>query len=952
MCTDRRRIPGLLACVAAILLSAPAAAYQVTAITPWTTGATGPSRATAGTDRLLVFTAAMEGNANRTITSARYGGRTLTQVITEGANSSGVYARTYIFYLTDAQIAAATSDTFSVTWSGSTVEVHYAARMYQFVDQTDPIRDSDKRYTNSSTPNPIVTPDLTVNADDQVVAAVICGNARSYSWNNGFTEGTDHAGSTSQHSTADRSISADGSAAASATNAGPNRQALVAAVLAHNVSDPKMFYVRPDGDNANSGLGPGAGQAWASLYAATRNAAVTPNSIIHVMPGTYTEGIDPTIDGQPGYPIKIIGDVDGSVFGVAGTVLFDVPAGVEGLKLDGDEYFEVYNLTVAGSAERTVNVNDAGTCVLDRCEFYGSSSDDGVRVDGTVDLTIRNCLIHNNADEGIDLASANATVQIHNCTIANNGRDNVKQRQGSLSMYNCILYGAGQDGFDYDSGSITGGYCIIYGSGGANLSGVPASGTVYQVDPQFADEANDDYTLLSTSPAIDAGVTIAGVTEDFRGFSRPMGGGYEIGAHEYPLLGWWKLNDGGGTTAADSSGADLSGDVYGSLDWQTHCGGETDSLRFNGSSDYVEIAGGAATDLSQGFTFAMWLKNADPAANAVPIGKANQMLVLLAPTNLVYLVAYRPSGDAVAVGTLDTAIPGFDPTQWHHYAGSYNPESGALKLYVDGAVVASNAASADTITSDQGSLFLGRFWTGGYYFNGEIRGVRLYGTPLTDAEIAAMAALLAYWKLDETSGNTAVDSGPHGYHAALTGNPSWESNGKVGGALAFDGSGDYATTGENLLSDLGAFTIAAWIKPNVMSGSRIAIAGQNDCLEFGLMSPTSLQFWSPVTSTTSADFTGYHQKWTHVAAVGNGATVQLYINGQVVATDYDNVTSYGSSSYPVNIGAGVWDAGGNDFTGEIDDVRMYSRALCQDEINGLATMGKNGLRILKWVEVQ
>jgi hypothetical protein len=52
----------------------------------------------------------------------------------------------------------------------------------------------------------------------------------------------------------------------------------------------------------------------------------------------------------------------------------------------------------------------------------------------------------------------------------------------------------------------------------------------------FVDIGADDYHLDADSPAVDAGVSLADVTEDLDGQARPAGAGYDIGAYEFSLL--------------------------------------------------------------------------------------------------------------------------------------------------------------------------------------------------------------------------------------------------------------------------------------------------------------------------------------------------------------------------------------------------------------------------------
>ena len=48
----------------------------------------------------------------------------------------------------------------------------------------------------------------------------------------------------------------------------------------------------------------------------------------------------------------------------------------------------------------------------------------------------------------------------------------------------------------------------------------------------FENPSGDDYSLASSSPAIDAGETLADVPTDILGVVRPQGAGFDIGAYE------------------------------------------------------------------------------------------------------------------------------------------------------------------------------------------------------------------------------------------------------------------------------------------------------------------------------------------------------------------------------------------------------------------------------------
>src|SRR5205814_7946135 len=86
------------------------------------------------------------------------------------------------------------------------------------------------------------------------------------------------------------------------------------------------------------------------------------------------------------------------------------------------------------------------------------------------------------------------------------------------------------------------------------------------------------------------------------------------------LVGWWKLDDGTGTTALDSSGYGDNGTLSNGPAWTS--GPLVGSLSFDGLNDYVScpIASIYDFDATNNFTIAMWI-NADPsqpASNGFP----------------------------------------------------------------------------------------------------------------------------------------------------------------------------------------------------------------------------------------------------------------------------------------------------------------------------------------------
>jgi hypothetical protein len=218
--------PNRQAIVAATLSPVPTAVARVGS---WTTGLS--HTASAGTDRLLVFVVGYENGADPGVSAVSYGGQSLTRVAGAVAGTS-FYGRVELWYLKEAGILAASGATFSVTWGGSTPsDPMYAAATFEGVSQCNPIGDSSTAFTNSSTPNPITT-SVSVANGSMAVSGAISGNSGSYTWNNGWTEGSDQtSGATTTMSSAEHAATGPGTDTASATHSGPNRQAIVAAAL-------------------------------------------------------------------------------------------------------------------------------------------------------------------------------------------------------------------------------------------------------------------------------------------------------------------------------------------------------------------------------------------------------------------------------------------------------------------------------------------------------------------------------------------------------------------------------------------------------------------------------------------------------------------------------------------------------------------------------------------------
>ncbi|MDB6034785.1 MAG: hypothetical protein JWM16_5123, partial [Verrucomicrobiales bacterium] len=215
-------------------------------------------------------------------------------------------------------------------------------------------------------------------------------------------------------------------------------------------------------------------------------------------------------------------------------------------------------------------------------------------------------------------------------------------------------------------------------------------------------------------------------------------------------------------------------------------------------------------------------------------------------------------------------------------------------------------------------------------------------------------APVGYWRLNESAGTTAVNSGSGAnlngtYTSATVGTAGprppllngFEANNN---APTFNGSSGFVVVNNSLLSGRSAFTVGGWVNPAVTPGSRIGLFGQNDCVEFGFISGTTIELWTPGGGSIQVAYPFPMNTWHHVVAVANGQNLRIFLDGNLVGTGGVATANYGSSGDPFRIGGGgIQDVSGNFFNGQIDEVVVYHRALDPTEILSLYKAGTNAV---------
>lgn len=226
--------------------------------------------------------------------------------------------------------------------------------------------------------------------------------------------------------------------------------------------------------------------------------------------------------------------------------------------------------------------------------------------------------------------------------------------------------------------------------------------------------------------------------------------------------------------------------------------------------------------------------------------------------------------------------------------------------------------------------------------------------------ITTNPGLVGYWKMDDGGGAVARDLSGWGNGANLLGGVT-STPGIKGYAVNFDGSTGYGSVSDQAALDATtSLTLSAWIKPQAQGAQDIisrATVGGVDGYSLSLnptnaaIKPGSVYMHFNEASSGSTyrvdSITRYPTDgitWMHVAATYDGTAMRMYING------VEEASTLGPPSIAANllaVGLGAQGNGARKFRGQMDEVRIYRRALTAEEIGDLARVPQTNLQITK-----
>ena len=270
--------------------------------------------------------------------------------------------------------------------------------------------------------------------------------------------------------------------------------------------------------------------------------------------------------------------------------------------------------------------------------------------------------------------------------------------------------------------------------------------------------------------------------------------------------------------------------------------------------------------------------------------------------------------------------------------------SGEVKFYVNGSLVGSGTTMSSAPNTNAIPLYIGQqgFSTLEYYFPGYISNLRLVNgvavytgnfTPPTSALTATQSAGTNISAITGTQtslltcqSNRFRDASTNNFTITVNGSPSVQAFSPFnptsswsavtnGGSGYFDGTEDYLTT--TITGGLGSgdFTMECWVYKVSLTNVNNSLMDFAPGLVLGYTSTTVYLYYGSMLINPTV--TVPLNSWFHVAAVKNGGTLTLYVNGSSIGT-YSDSNNYSDQ----NLYIGRDKDGNNDINAYVSNARI------------------------------
>ncbi|HEY5220564.1 MAG TPA: LamG-like jellyroll fold domain-containing protein [Candidatus Paceibacterota bacterium] len=210
----------------------------------------------------------------------------------------------------------------------------------------------------------------------------------------------------------------------------------------------------------------------------------------------------------------------------------------------------------------------------------------------------------------------------------------------------------------------------------------------------------------------------------------------------------------------------------------------------------------------------------------------------------------------------------------------------------------------------------------------------------TNPSLAPFAGgMIAWWPLNEGSGITAYDDSGFGHNGTMYSNATptafWTTSGcKLSSCPNFSGASLYfvSTSYQNVVSTSNIFTWTVWEYVGTGTGNTVVVLGNRFGSSWMKITPTAWEVSGGIIAETIPK-----NQWNQVVIVKNGGNYSYYLNGGLVGTAAGPTTN---ATFPFYMGYDPNYGVDGSLTGQMNNVRIYERALSATEIQALYNAGE------------
>lgn len=417
---------------------------------------------------------------------------------------------------------------------------------------------------------------------------------------------------------------------------------------------------------------------------------------------------------------------------------------------------------------------------------------------------------------------------------------------------------------------------------------------------------------------------------------------------------WIDANDLSSFSVSGGSLIDLSGNYYthslaSNVTWSSIYGFKSFDCSA-ASNNYIRVNGTGPTLSTTGYTYVSWARVKSDSSNW-------RTLYRSAPNDHALLVEF--GSDRLGFYDNDTNVfypSGYDVTsieeKWVQY--SIVGDSSSTEFYINDTLVGTISYGAGGNRHDYfGSIDSQSF---GYVGN-----MMLYNKKLTQAQIKQNYDALkhVYVNGDFVTSNLILYFNPASYlsypttGATISNLVSNSLNGTMSNVtftnpyLSFNGSNSTISVTDNssLEPNTGDFTVEIWVNYSVISGSSRVLIGKTDggnSVDWGYgirtvsNGNTYIEIGSGSGSTiTSPVYAVTTNTWYQLVGVINNTSnlVSLYVNGSLIGSNVNNLTSIRNTTSPLYIGSFNNGQFSQWFNGKMGIVRIYNSALSASDVS-------------------